>query len=165
MIILTLDTKNCMAHLLLNETFDSFDFIEGEITTYNKFTINGFIHKEFYEEKPSADYSAWKNLQGYCLSIIKGKRTPLNFKFILALNKEKIPAFLTACGLTFQPEDIQGLYLNLRYDGTHLSCTTGTSQTTFTLDKTLEHAWDKWTKEFFAASQINFEPGAPAGPL
>ena len=33
--VYTLSAKNCMAHLLLRETFDSFLFIEGNITTFN----------------------------------------------------------------------------------------------------------------------------------
>ena len=45
MIHLTLDTKKCMAELLLQKTFDDFLFIEGEITTFNKFSIDGFIHQ------------------------------------------------------------------------------------------------------------------------
>ena len=47
MIILNLKTKNCMQHLLLKPTFDSFALIEGEITTYNTFRIDGYIHKIF----------------------------------------------------------------------------------------------------------------------
>ena len=45
-------------------------------------------------------------------------------------------------------EDVQGLYLNIRYDGKHLSCITGTSFKTFTLDKSLEHAWDEMVQKF-----------------
>ena len=37
--------KDFMSHLLLNETFDHFSFIEGEITTFNTFHIDGFIEK------------------------------------------------------------------------------------------------------------------------
>ena len=47
MISLTLNTKKCMAELLLRETFDSFLFIEGSVTTFNKFTIDGYIHSDF----------------------------------------------------------------------------------------------------------------------
>ena len=43
--ILTLSAKNCMSHLLLKDTFDHFSFIEGEITTFNTFTIDGFLKK------------------------------------------------------------------------------------------------------------------------
>ena len=87
MISLLLDTKHCMTELLLRNTFDHLLFIEGEITTYNKFTIDGYIRKEFYsadgpETAPEESHSTWDRLRDFCFSIIKGKRTPLNFRFI-----------------------------------------------------------------------------------
>ncbi|RGU90908.1 hypothetical protein DWW31_15865 [Clostridium sp. AF15-17LB] len=159
MITLTPDTKACMSHLLLKDTFDSLSFIEGEITTYNKFMIDGHIHKDFYEEAPDREYSLWGGLRSYCLSIIKGKRTPLGFKLILSLGKEDFTGFLEQDGLNYRPEDIQGLYMNLKYDGSHLSCVTGTSMNTFTMDRSLEEAWDRWVRAFYANAGIAFETG------
>lgn len=162
MISLTLDTKNCMTELLLRETFDHFLFIEGEITTFNKFSIDGYIQKEFYgaaetEAASEETHSAWKKLRDFCFSIIKGKRTPLNFRFIFSLPKNEIGRLIAEQQLDFQSETVQGLYLNFKYDGSTLTCTTGTSLNTFTLDKSLEHAFDKWTGEFFSAQGINWE--------
>ena len=95
MTILNLKTKNCMQHLLLKPTFDSFSLIEGEITTYNTFRIDGYVHKKFYEDAPAKDYSSWGDLREFCFHIIRGKRTPLNFRFILSLPKEDFKDFLT----------------------------------------------------------------------
>ena len=147
--IITLSAKSCMSHLLLRDTFNHFSFIEGEITTFNRFSIDGHIHKDFFDEDPQQEYSLWKDVQEYCLSIIKGKRTPLNFKIILSLAKTDFEAFLKERSLSFRPEDIQGLYLNLRYDGKTLECITGTSMKIFTLDKSLEQEWDKYVQKFF----------------
>lgn len=163
MISLTLDTKKCMAELLLRETFDNFLFIEGEITTFNKFSIDGYIHKDFYntgESQPSSQeaYSAWHMLRDYCFSVIKGKRTPLNFRFIFSLSKDETCSIIAENHLDFQPDTVRGLYLNFRYDGSLLTCTSGTSLNTFTLDKSLEHAFDKWMGEFFLAHGINWNP-------
>ena len=149
MIHLPLNTKKCMAELLLKSTFDPFSFIEGEITTFAKFTIDGHLHKEFFEEKPEQEYSLWKDLREYCFSIIRGKRTPLGFKLIFSLSPEQTSALLSDHAPGYQLSDIQGLYLNFRYDGTQLTCTTGTSLYTFTMDKTVEQAWDKWVQKFF----------------
>ena len=41
MLIFSLDTKKCMNALLLHPAFDSFLFIEGDITTFNTFQFNG----------------------------------------------------------------------------------------------------------------------------
>ena len=114
MISLTLNTKKCMAELLLRETFDSFLFIEGSVTTFNKFTIDGYIHSDFYEENaPAEPYSVWKSLREFVFSIIKGKRTPLDFHFVFSLSADAVRTLITENALDFQPESVQGLYLNL----------------------------------------------------
>ncbi len=158
MIILNLKTKNCMQHLLLKPTFDSFTLIEGEITTYNTFRIDGYIHKNFYEDAPLKDYSSWGDLREFCFHIIRGKRTPLNFRFILSLPKEEFEAFLIDQEIpSLSHSDIQGLYLNFKYDGTNLQCITGTSLNIFTMDKTLENVWDNYARKFFLNKEIDFE--------
>lgn len=155
MIILNLKTKNCMQHLLLKSTFDSFSLIEGDITTYNTFKIDGFIHKAFFEEPPVKEYSSWSELREFCFNIIRGKRTPLNFKFILSLPQDKFADFLNRHEISdILPSDIQGLYLNFKYDGTNLQCVTGTSLKIFTMDKTLENAWDKYVQEVFLKCEL-----------
>ena len=93
MIILNLKAKNCMSHLLLKPTFDEFSLVEGSIVTFNKFTIDGFLQKDFYEEAPEKEYSDWRDLREFCFNIIKGKRTPLSFKFVLSLSKADFEKF------------------------------------------------------------------------
>ena len=151
-----LSAKNCMSHLLLKDTFDSFFFIESEITTFNKFTINGYLQEDFFDEKPEAAYSRWEKVRDFCFQIIRGKRTPLNFKIVLALPDDLIPSFLTAHGLTsYRPEEIQGLYLNFHYDGQNLQCVTGTSLHTFTMDKSVEREWDAEVRNILKSKSID----------
>ena len=158
MIVLNLKAKNCMSHLLLKSTFDTFSFIEGEITTFNKFTFDGYIQKEFFEEAPEQIHSEWKDLREICFSLIKGKRTPLGFKFILSLSPKFFDEFLKNNSVEgFQPENVKGLYLNFKYDGTALQCVTGTSLGIFTMDKSLENAWDEYVKKFFTQKEIEWE--------
>lgn len=158
MIILNLKTKGCMQHLLLKTTFDSFSLIEGEITTYNTFRVDGYIHKKFYEEAPLKEYSSWGDLREFCFHIIRGKRTPLNFRFILSLPKEDFEAFLVKQEITsLRSSDIQGLYLNFKYDGANLQCITGTSLNLFTMDKTIDNVWDNYVRKFFLNREIDFE--------
>lgn len=154
-----LEVKECMSRLLLSDTFDSFLFIEGEIVTFNTFSINGFLKKDFFEKDmtPSRDYSLWKDIREYAFSLIKGKRTPLSFQFVLGLSDANIEKLLAQQGLAFQPHDVQGLYLNLKYDGQNLTCITGTSMNLFTLDKSLEEAWDQMVQRFFLKKEISVE--------
>lgn len=150
-------TKNFMSHLLLTDTFDNFLFIEGEIVTFNTFTIDGYIQKAFYDsESPLPEYSSWKNIREFCFSIIKGKRTPLSFKFIFSLSPENIARLIAQNQLDFQPDTVQGLYLNIRFENGDLSCITGTSLKTFSLDKSLEKTWDSTVQKFFDQKGIAF---------
>ncbi|NLG03419.1 MAG: hypothetical protein GX567_06275 [Clostridia bacterium] len=162
------DVKGCMLRLLseTDHTFDSFLLSEAVITTYNTFHIDGHMNKEFFandEDTPDAcegaGYSTWKTLKPICFSLIKGKRTPLNFKFIFLLSPENTHKFLAQTNLndSFSPDTINGLILNIKYDGSSLSATTATSLQTFTLDKSLEHEWDTMVQKFFHAHGIDFE--------
>ena len=146
------EVKECMSKLLLSDTFDSFLFIEGEIVTYNTFSISGFLKKDFFEKDmaPSRDYSLWKDIREYAFSLIKGKKTPLSFRFVFGLSEANIERLLKQQELNFQPQDVQGLYLNL-------TCVTGTSMRLFTLDKSLEEAWDQMVQRFFLKKEISAE--------
>ena len=66
-----LSAKNCMSHLLLKDTFDTFLFIEGEFTTFNKFTISGYLQEDFFDEKLEETYSRWEKIRDFCFQIIR----------------------------------------------------------------------------------------------
>ena len=159
MIILKLDTKKCMSELLLKKTFNSFLLIEGDITTFNHFHIDGYLQKNFFEETalPTEQYSTWSSLQELCLSLIKGARTPLSFKFILSLPKEMLEELYSKESFSFPVTSIQGLYLNFSYNGDTLQCITGISFHTFILDKSLEQLWDKHVRYLFEQWGVSFE--------
>lgn len=152
-------TKNFMAHLLLLDTFDQFSFIEGEIVTFARFTIDGFSQKEFFspqEEVPP--YCSWQAVREFCYSLIKGKRTPVSFKLIFSLSPKNITRLVAQNGLDFAPENIQGLYLNIQFEDGLLKCVTGTSLKIFSMDKSLEKTWDIMVQKFFHQKGISYEP-------
>ena len=152
------DIKDFTSQLFLKDTFDSFCFIEGEIVTFNTFRIDGFIQKGFFDtDAELPEYSYWKNVREYCLHIIRGKRTPLSFRFVFSLSPKNIQRLIDQNASALRPEEIQGLYMNLHFDGTHLTCVTGTSFKTFTLDKSLEHVWDEMVRKFFLQKGIPYE--------
>lgn len=150
--------KAFISQLLLKDTFDNFQFIEGEIVTFNTFTINGYVQSQFYDEDTEVpEYSYWKNIRDFCFSIIKGKRTPLSFKFIFRLSPENTAKLISQNELDFQPENVQGLYLNIRFDANGMKCITGTSLKIFSLDKSLEKTWDSSVQKFFDKKEIEYE--------
>ena len=53
---------------------------------------------------------------------------------------------LEMAGGEFLSEDVQGLYLNIKYEKQRLSVVTGISLKKFSMDKSLEQAWDEEIK-------------------
>lgn len=160
MIALSLtEVKECMSKLLLSETFDSFLFIEGEVTTYCTFSVDGYLQKDFFTENeaPSREYILWKEMREHFFSLIKGKRTPLNFKIVLGLSESNIEKLIKQQSVDFELEDVRGLYINLKFDGQKLQCITGTAMHLFTMDKSLEQAWDVMIQKFFTQKEIPYE--------
>ena len=112
---------------------------------------------EELEENQMEELSSWKMIRPYCFSLIKGKRLPESFHIVLQLSGKAQEAFLRDRQTGFASSEVNGLYLNIRYEDKHLSCVTGTSVSRFTLDKTLEHEWDGAVKEFLKKKNIPFE--------
>ena len=158
------DIKNFMSRLLLSQTFDHFLVVEGSITTYNTFSIDGRLRKDFFTEEELAEramddreFSLWKEIRPFCFDLIKGKKTPLGFKFVFQLSRENTVKLLSGSGITsILPENVSGLLLNIRYDENGLSCITAANLNLFTMDKSLEHAWDEMVKRFLKQQEISF---------
>ncbi len=158
-----LEVKDCMHKLLLSDTFDNFSFIDGSITTFVTFTFDGYIHKEYYntdeqeELTLNKEFTTWGEMREHCFQIIKGKNTPLSFKFVLSLSRENTQKLLARDLPTIPLDSIQGLYMNFQYEKGELECITGTSTKTFTMDKTLDHLWDDVAMKYLKQKEILFE--------
>lgn len=153
------DIRQFTSKLFLREVFDRFLVREAVIVTFNVFRIDGHIRKGYYtkeelEEHPLEDLSAWAVLRPVCFSLIKGKKLPESFQITLQLAPGDVEAFLGERQLAFQPEQVQGLYLNIRYENGELYCITGTSLQIFTLDKELEQEWDQTAGLFLKKQEI-----------
>lgn len=157
------EIKPFMNQLLLSHTFDQFRVQEAVITTYSTFYLDGHLQKEYYSKEElehlhleEETLASWEQLRPFCLQLVKGKHTPLNLKIVFQLSLKNLDKLLLQTAPSYSRKDIGGLYLNIRYDGTSLSCITGTSLHLFTLDKTLEQEWDRMVQRFFASRDIAF---------
>jgi len=142
------NVKEFMAGMLMKGDFDEYLLCEAEIVTANKFTIDGHVQKKFYSEEEYEDigraqWTEWGRIRGLCFEMIKGKRTPVRFKIVLRLSDEKTKRLVQESGGSYTLEDIGGLYLNVVYENDVLNCITGSSMNVFTMDKSLEKAWDE----------------------
>ena len=58
---------------------------------------------------------------------------------------------------SFTPEDITGMFINLKFQQKKLLLTTGISYRIFSVDKSLDQEWDSLVKRFLTAHEISFE--------
>lgn len=99
----------------------------------------------------------WKRVRPIVLDIVRGKHSPLSFRIILKLNDRAIAGVLKSSGAPYTPDQVDGLFMNICYQMGEITCTSGTSMKTFTLDKSLDHAWDDMMLKFFASRGIEVE--------
>lgn len=146
--------KKFMAGFLGGNLFDDFLMSEGKLSMNISYEFDGKILKEFYdteewEEKKHYPYVLWKEEKEKIFSLVKGKKTPLSFQFVMMLKPDLVPEILTKYNLAIREEEVAGLFINILYDRQGLKCTAGVSRKTFVLDKTLEEGWDQEVKERF----------------
>lgn len=153
-----------MNALLVSEQFDSFLVEEASLTTFNTFHIDGHIVKEFYSseeieamEHGLPDFSLWKDIRPTCFQLIKGKKTPVSFRVVLHASPSLVTSVVNHSDCEVSADLIRSLVLNIRYDNGHVICVTGTSFTTFLMDKTTDAVWDSYIRRFFSEMQLDFE--------
>ncbi len=150
--------KNFMTHLLSGDTFDIFLLEEATISTANTYTIDGHMNTDFYppEERDKVHipyvFRPWSEVKSLCFDLIKGKYTPLFFKFVLQLKPEQTQALIGA-----DNDQVKALVLNIRYDGNKALLTTGTSYHTFVMTKEADLAWDNFLCKYLSDKEIGYE--------
>ena len=158
-----IDVKDFMNKLLIGEVFDRFFLVEASVTTFNTFTIDGRLQQDFFDtdtvamhKSNSIEYSLWRDVKPYCFSVIRGRRTPLNFRIVLQLSHKQTQQILNPSFPDGSVPDCR-FCLNLQYRNDSLLCTTGVSCTSFCLDKRPEHLWDEIIRKFLSGQHIAFQ--------
>lgn len=168
------DIRITMSMLLLKDAFDAFLLEEAEVLTYAKLVLNGRRNKNWYIgeteiEEPenngiideTGNYTElirWKEVKNVFFEYIKGKKTPDLFKVSLKADSKIANIFLKDSGfygkyLQEKPE----LHMQLRYENGTLCVVTGIYNNNFTLDKSVENAWDIAVQKWFQANNVSFE--------
>ena len=97
------EKKEFMHLLLRSELFDNFLLSEATIHAAVKYDIDGRINKSFFADKDDLSgqhldgltYLPYGQIRPVCFELIKGRRTPTYFKFVLMLSRSKPPAPLS----------------------------------------------------------------------
>ncbi|WP_026510731.1 DUF5721 family protein [Butyrivibrio sp. LC3010] len=151
------NTRQFMSVLLASEVFDDFLLESAELHTANTYHIDGRVNKEFFladdEQIPPYDLSEWRSLKPVCYELIKGKRTPLSFKFVMCVSPDEKLKLL-------QEEynsSVSSLVFMLRFKEGEIILTTGVALSGFTLDKSFEKIWDDYMRRFLTGVNIDFE--------
>lgn len=145
------DVKKFMSAMLLHDTFDGFTLSEATVKTAVSFVIDGKINPDFYDNEsslPEEPFVQYGQVRGFFYEIIKGKRTPVYFKFVFHAPGELIEKLLSESDTGFTPKDINSLTLTATFKDGALTVLTGTNLATFSLDKTIDQAWDRYVAGF-----------------
>ncbi len=159
-----LEIKKFMNAFLLGDLFDRFRMTEAQITTFCTFTIDGRLEKAFFGEEEEktvggagqagADCVTWELIKPRCLDLIRGKKTPLSFRFVFFCPEETMEELLSAGSAGEDAGSVTGMCLNLRFSGGTLSVTTGIARRLFSTDRAQEMIWDDYVREFLKTAGI-----------
>lgn len=156
--------KDFMNKLLRTELFDHFLLSEASIQGAATYVIDGRLTKEFFtmEELEAQglnglSYAPFSLLRTSCYDLIRGKKTPVSFRFVFRLSPDNLARALSRAQSANAPEDLDGAFLNVKYDDGRLTLTTGISYKTFSRDRSFEQYWDSLAEKFLAAHGIAFE--------
>lgn len=161
--------KHFMNQLLTTDTFDIFLLEEATVTTANTVRIDGHLNREFYSPEelssgqvPDYEFTPWSNIKGLCFNLIKGKHTPLYFKFVFHLKPELAARLLEREECSVEPSQLKALVLTVtydssRYDGAKAVLTTGSAFHTFVMSKEPDRIWDRILSGYLTRKDIPYE--------
>lgn len=156
--------KDFMNKFLKTEIFDHFLLQEGVVVSSASYVIDGTITKGFYTETEAEElgiktfhFLPFSMLRPRIFDLIKGKKAPSSFKFVLMLSPENQKRTMERIGSSYTPADISAMSMNIKFQNQMLTLTTGISYRIFSTDKTLEPEWDKFVRQFLSQHDISFE--------
>ena len=141
-------TKSFMQKLLAEGAFDAFACRSAMVSSFARLELNGAPDRDDGAEQPQKpSYNDWRVLRPYIAQFVRGGGKPRSMKLVFALGTEELESRFP---------DASALFLNVLFDGA-VTLTTGTSRKSFSLDKSLDHAWESHVEHFLAANNIIFE--------
>lgn len=141
-----LDIKQFMMLLFQTDTLDHYEMVSAEIRTDISYSIDGKLNRFFYNKDELSlsglennFFLPWRYSKKKIFSLIKGKKSPCLLKLILKVNPLQAADILSLSGSSLNPNDIDGLFLNIIFQESKLNVTCGLSYKIFTMDRELEN--------------------------
>ena len=158
------DQKQFMNRLLKSELFDHFLLAEATIHGAISYNVDGHINQEFFEAEELAaltadgsEYLPFSHVRPISYELIRGKHTPLYMKFVFLLSPANEKKTIASADTVFSAEDVGGMFLNLTFRDGQMILTTGVSYRSFTMDRSLDNAWDTLAARFLNNHGIDFD--------
>ncbi len=156
------DTKAFMSHLLIKDTFDFMLLSKAELSMAYSFTLDGSVNRGFFTDEELEDikddrFTQWSVVKPFCFSFIKGSRVPTGMKIIFVMPKDIVEDIVSESGATLSSTDVDGLFVNVRYKDGAVTVVTGTSLKTFSLEKSIDAAFDRYVRALLEQFDIAYD--------
>lgn len=159
-----LDIKPFMQLLFQSNTLDKYQFVSATIQTDMTYSLDGHINHNFFTEEDistheltEATYLPWFLAKEKVFLLIKGKTTPTQLKVVLRASQEDTASILNSTKSSLNPNDIDGLFINIAFQENKLNVICGISYKIFTLDKNLEDEFSTSIVTLFKSNNITCE--------
>lgn len=156
-----LDVKPFMQLLFQTNTLDCYQFVSSTILTDMSYTLDGHVNRSFFSEDELStfdivdhSYLPWSIAKEKVFSLIKGKKTPTQLKIVLRANENDTTQLLNSTKSSLNPNDIDGVFLNIVFQENNLSVIGGISYRIFTMEKELEAEFAESIITLFKANNI-----------
>lgn len=153
-----------MSGLFSKSFFDSFLLSEGLLQMGVTWQIDGKLNQAFFEkeewEDPQRrpyDYARWSDLRPTLRELVRGKKAPVSFRFVLHLKPAYMKSILEKEGDRELLSCVGAFVLTIRYRDGEASLLTGISMKSFTMNKNADRLWDEAVRKFLQAREISFE--------
>ncbi|MCR4763793.1 MAG: DUF5721 family protein [Lachnospiraceae bacterium] len=150
-------TKEFMQALLTRDVFDRWFLVEAQVVGANTWTVDGHLNHAYFEgdmseeTTPSGEYACWAVQRPIILQLIRGKRTPLSFRFLMMPPDDFARAEVESARTGMDR------ICRIRFQEGHVFVTSAVSMKEFTLDREPERAWDESLSRFLAEKELAFE--------
>ena len=154
-----------MSRLFSRNTFDSFLLTEGVLRMGITWQIDGALNRDFFDREVWEDpaqrpyaFTEWSEVRPVLRELVRGKKAPVSFQFVLHLKPEYMSAMLEKEGDRELRDCVEAFVLTIRYRDGEASLLTGISMNRFTMNKNADILWDKAIRRFLQTKEISFEP-------
>lgn len=147
------EVKSFMSALLAGSVFDNFALSELKMNGAASIVLDGHRNAAFYdsdefESLPEKEFLLWSEAKSHIFNVVKGSKLPLSLNITLRLNEENMKNTVKMSGTGIPVEQVGGIFLNIRYDRENLQVITGTALKSFSMDRSLDNAWDEYAAKF-----------------